>query len=137
MNQRSEMDDVPVISQLIRDLNQTWLQGRFDDLHRYYVEDVVMIPPGLQGEVVGRDAMVDSYRQFAQQATVHQFREDRIDVHTFESTAIVTLHFHVKYDCGGDVQEENGAEILVLLCRDNEWRIAWRTQIPAEPEKKK
>ena len=130
------MDDRTVISQLIRDLNQTWLQGRFDDLHRYYAEDVVMIPPGFQRQIVGRDAMVDSYRQFAQQATVHQFQEEDIDVRLFESTAVVTLRFHIKYDYGGNVQEETCAEILVLLSRDNEWRIAWRTQIPTEPPKK-
>ena len=129
------MDDRAVISQLIRDLNQTWLQGRFDDLHCYYAEDVVMIPPGSRRQIVGRDAMVDSYRQFTQQATVHQFHEEEIDVRLFESTAIVTLRFHIKYDYGGNTQDETGAEILILLHRDNEWRIVWRTQIPTESPK--
>ncbi len=71
------------IKKLIRGMNQAWMSGRFDDLQQYFAEDVVMVAPGGGMRMIGREAMIDSFRQYTEQATTHKFDETGLDVDVF------------------------------------------------------
>ncbi len=118
------------IEGLIRSMNDAWLSGRFDDLNQYFAEDVVMVAPGGGMRMMGREAMIDSFRQYTEQATTHNFDETGLDVDVFESTAVASLRFDVDYELDGTRYQESGIDLLVLEHGDTGWLIVWRTQIP-------
>jgi len=118
------------IEGLIRSMNDAWLSGRFDDLNQYFAEDVVMVAPGGGMRMMGREAMIDSFRQYTEQATTHNFDETGLDVDVFESTAVASLRFDVDYELEGTRYQESGIDFLVLEHGDSGWLIVWRTQIP-------
>ena len=118
------------IKGLIRGMNDAWRSGRFDDLHQYFAEDVVMVAPGGGMRMMGREAMIDSFRQYTEQATTHNFDETGLDVDVFEGTAVASLRFDVDYELDGTRYQESGIDLLVLEHGDTGWLIVWRTQIP-------
>jgi hypothetical protein len=84
MNVEDEIQDI------VREINEAWLERPPADLARFLHDEIVIAPPGLQGRVQGRRAAVDSYEQFAEAAAVHaaDFDEwDTIGVWAFRSSA--------------------------------------------------
>lgn len=120
------------IKQFIRDMNAAWLEGRIDDLDSYFAKNVVLVPPGSQDRIVGREAMVESFRQYAEQATTHDFEETALLVDVMGTIAVATLQFRIHYEFEGHEYKEVGQEILILTRTEQGWQILWRTQIPGE-----
>jgi len=125
--------DKEKVHRLIREMNQAWIEGRLSDLNPIFDERVVAVPPGGASRVEGREAMVDSFRQFLEIAKVHDYKVTDTGVEVFETTAVATFSFAISYELNGERYDETGWEILVLAKRDETWRIVWRTQIPGAP----
>src|SRR5262245_3447201 len=119
------------VETFVRQLNTTWLESRFDDLHQFFDDEVIMRPPGMKGIMVGREGMVESFRKFMQEAKVHGFTTDAITVDVVSDTAVTNLDFEIDYEYQGERYKERGSEILVWSRRSGSWRIVWRTQLPA------
>jgi ketosteroid isomerase-like protein len=121
------------VERLVRDLNAAWLEGRIEDLDLFFHEQVAMAPPGGASRVVGREKMVDSFREFLAVAKVHEFETLDLQVNLFGPTAIAGLRFRIRYEMQGQVYDEKGTDVLVLNRDDEAWRVVWRTQIPVPP----
>lgn len=117
------------VARFVRDLNEAWLAGRIEDLYPFFHERVIVVPPGSAEGLVGRNAMVASYRQFAEQATIRRFEELGLGVDVFDKTAIATVRFAIVYELGGQVFDEFGTDLLVMVHGDQGWQIVWRTQL--------
>ena len=117
------------VEQLIGEFNRAWTDGRLDDLSVFFDERVVAIAPN-GGRVEGREAMVESFRQFLSMARVDDFRVTGVEVDVFDSTAVARFGFVVRYEINGASYDETGSEVLVLAKSDETWRIVWRTQMP-------
>lgn len=124
-----EADVTRNVQRLVQNMNDAWLEQRFDDLASYFTESVVMVPPG-GSRLEGRDAMVDSFRQFLAVAQVHAFGAERLDVDRVGTAAIATLRFRIDYEIRGERSEERGTEVLGCVPDADQWRIAWRAQFP-------
>ena len=120
------------VERFVRDLNNAWIEGRCDDLVPLFHDQVVMVPPGTGQRIVGRDAMVDSYRQFLAAAKVHEFRTLDLRADVFGGTAVAALRFEIRYEMQGRVYQERGTDFMVLHRDDSAWQVVWRTQV-AEP----
>ena len=118
------------VEQLIRDLNRAWTEGRLDDLPGFFDERVVAIAPG-GNRIEGREAMVESFRQFLAMARVDDFQVTGISVDVFDHTAVARFDFAVRYELDGASYDETGSEVLALVESEERWRIVWRTQMPA------
>ena len=121
------------LAQFIRDLNNTWLEGRFDDLHAYFNANVVMLPPGEVQPVVGVDAMVESYREFGSLGIVHSFEILEVVVHEFGPLAVCQVSFVIDYEMQARRFRENGLEVYALDTSRETPQVVWRTQIPGRP----
>jgi hypothetical protein len=108
-------DDVASIAAAI---NDAWVNGRFDELREYFHTDVVLAQPGLARRIVGRDALIDSYRQFAAEAA-GSFRAGEIRVDAAGDSAVTTMPW--------TTDEERGWDLLVFGKRDGRWVVVWRT----------
>jgi hypothetical protein len=90
-----------------------------------------MAPPGERARVVaGREAMVQSFRDFLAAAKVLDFETLDLQVDLFGPTAVAGLVFRIRYEMEGQAYDEKGKDVLVLNRDGNVWRIVWRTQIP-------
>lgn len=118
------------VERLIRDLNSAWPEGRFEEVGRCFDDEAVMVPPG-GGELIrGREAIVGSFRSFLDAAKVHRFEVLDLTVTVFGATACAVVPFQIRYELQGQIYDEKGEDILVLMQNAGEWRIVWRTQVP-------
>lgn len=123
------------IKHLVREMNEAWLSGRIDALGQFFAPDVVVAPPRASHRVIGREAVVDSFRQFTEQAITHRFNEVALQVDVIAGTAVAVLRFVIRYEIEGATYEETGRDILVMAQVEGRWRIVWRTQITEETKK--
>ncbi|HEV8581747.1 MAG TPA: nuclear transport factor 2 family protein [Thermoanaerobaculia bacterium] len=122
------------VVRLIRDLNAAWPAGRFEDVGRCFDEEAVMVPPG-GGEIIrGREVIVGSFRDFLATAKVQHFEMLDPKVSVFGGTACAVVPFQIRYEFQGQVYDEKGEEILVLMENARRWRIVWRTLVALPPE---
>jgi hypothetical protein len=118
------------VAELVSGMNRSWLAGRIDELVPLFHPDVVMAPPGGGERMIGREVMIESFRQYVGSVKTHAFDELDLTVDAFGATAVVTLRFRVRYEVGGEVHDEEGTDLLVLARTGDRWRIVWRSQIP-------
>jgi hypothetical protein len=94
---------------------------------------VVLLPPDLGAPIIGRDAVVASYGDFLQAATLDIFEVTDIAIFEFDTddqtgTAMAHLKFEIVYELGGDRFVETGMEIYTVLKEGGNLAIAWRSQ---------
>ena len=126
------MEDIREIRGIVAAINQAWRAGRYDAIGDYVAEHVVMAPPGLEGRVMGRQAYVASFRQFAEVATTHEFSSDTPHVDVIGTTAVAVCPFTIAYELEGTKYREKGFDILVFSRVAGAWKIVWRT-LTSEP----
>jgi ketosteroid isomerase-like protein len=61
---------------IMRRINRAWQEGDVEDLARMVHPDIVMAFPGFNGGIEGREAFLAGFRDFCQNATIHEFRDD-------------------------------------------------------------
>lgn len=127
------MEAVRQIREIVTAINSAWVSGNFDDIGQYVAEHVVMAPPGLDGRVMGRDAYVASFRQFAEVASTRLFDPGVPRVDVIGATAVAACPFTIGYELEGVSYREKGFDILVFALINGAWKVVWRTLI-SEPD---
>jgi len=122
------------IRQLLRSINQAWTQGHTEDLALYFRDDVVIVNPGFQGRLEGKQACIDSYKEFVDQATIQDYQEAEIVVDVWEDTAVASYHFEIDYKMSGTEYHDTGHDLFVFVREGEQWRAVWRTLIPFESQ---
>lgn len=113
-------------------LSAAWRNARYDELASILDEDVVMALPGFAGRVEGRDALVQSYRDFMQRATITHYEEGPPQIDVWGDTAMVTCRWQMRWLDAGDQNEAAGHEAFLFRRLPGspdpgEWRAVWRT----------
>jgi ketosteroid isomerase-like protein len=112
-------------------LNECWQTGDLASIAAYYHPDVVLLPPDLGEPIIGREAVVASYGEFLQAATLDHFEITDLDIFSFEpdtATCVAHLTFEVVYALDGDTYVEKGLEVYTLGECNGEPKILWRHQ---------
>ncbi len=113
-------------------LNAAWQERRFAELGEYFHEDARLVAPGLASRIEGRDAIVRTYREFAESATIDSFRLDPPHLEQWGDTAVATSSFTMTYTFGGRSYTEEGHDVLVLARSGGTWVVVWRTVVVRE-----
>ena len=121
------------IREVVRGITAAWREGRIGDLHRFYRPDVVFVQPGFSARLEGRDACVDSYREFLSVAVVHDYAEEEPAIDVLGDAAVVNTRYEVDYELEAARHRETGHDVLVLVRDESGWRVAWRTLVPGPP----
>lgn len=119
--------DFDTIRQIIKNINQAWLNDRLEELDQYFHPDVVFVQPKFAGRLEGRAACVGSYREFCAQAKVREYRDGEPRIDLFGPCAIATYPFHMLYELAGESYREAGYDTLVFSKGEGGWRAVWRT----------
>ena len=117
------------VHEIVRNINDAWLHGRFDELRDYFHPDVVLAQPGVAKRMVGRNALIDSYRQFATSATIHSFTTGDVQVDGGGDSAVTTMPWEMDYTIEGQRYQERGWDLLVFGKREGRWVVVWRTVV--------
>ena len=117
------------LREIVTRINSAWLTRRFDELRDYFHPDVVLAQPGLARRTVGREALIDSYRQFVSEATIHSFTPGETHVDEAAESAVTTTPWEMDYTIEGQRYQERGWDLLVFGKREGRWVVVWRTVV--------
>jgi ketosteroid isomerase-like protein len=120
--------------ELLRRINQAWLEGRPADLTELFHRDIVMILPGFAGRVQGREQMVSGFVDFCANATVHAFEETQHQIDVIGRTAVASLAFAILYERDGQRFRSTGRDLWVFTFDGSEWLAVWRTMLDVTDE---
>ena len=119
------------VAATLKRLNDAWLQGRVDDLAPFLHPDVVMVVPGFAARVQGREAMIAGFRDFEDNARVHEFKERDTQIDVAGRTAVATVAYEMVYERGGEKYRATGRDVWVFEQQDQGWVAVWRTMLDA------
>jgi hypothetical protein len=115
----------------VKALDECWMQSRFEDLPAYLAQDVVLVSPDGKQRIEGISKAVDSYYEFVSTARVDEFSSFDYVITQRGGAVVVEYGWLMRWEMGDTINEDRGREVLVLAQRNEEWRVVWRTQIPA------
>jgi hypothetical protein len=121
------VSDREYILGVVREINACWREKRYDRIGDWVVDDAVIAPPGGGERFRGREAYVQSYRDYDSAATTLEFEAGEPAVDIVADTAVAVCPFRVVYEIDGATYRERGDEILVFERSEGQWKIAWRT----------
>ncbi|HTM12059.1 MAG TPA: nuclear transport factor 2 family protein [Bryobacteraceae bacterium] len=79
----------------MRQINQAWLKGRVEDLAPLVHSEIVMFFPDFAGKVQGREDFLAGFRDFCQNATIHEFHEHDQQIDVAGDTAVITFRYEI------------------------------------------
>jgi len=119
------------VDAFVRRLNQAWQAQDWDRLRDCYHERALLLPPDAGAPIVGRDAIIDTYREFAGSARLNKFAIPALDVFSFDDTHMVHMRFTIDYVYDGDHTIDSGLEVYTVVTSDAP-RVVWRQQFLLE-----
>ena len=120
------------IWQIVKEINDSWVLGRPENLDHYFHKEIVFVAPGFSQRIEGRTACVDSFRDFCKNARVCDFKSADPAIDIFAGTAIATYSFKVEYELNNETFQEGGRDVWVFIRAEDKWLAIWRTIIPSE-----
>ncbi len=115
---------------MLRKLSAAWQNRRYEELANLFDENIVMVLPAFSGRIEGREAVVDSYREFMETSAVSDYQEDLPTIDVWGDTAIASYHWEMTWIGGGKVESAAGYDAFVFSRSaddDGSWRAVWRT----------
>jgi|ERR671921_979944 hypothetical protein len=118
----------------MRRINQTWIEGRVDDLAALVHPDVVVAVPGFVAHVGGRARFLEGFREFCTTATIHHFREYDHQTDVIDDTAVVTFRYEMDYERADGRYRATGRDLWVFARQAREWVAVWRAMLEIDEQ---
>jgi hypothetical protein len=116
---------------LVQQINSAWRNGRPEELHQYFHEDMVIVGPDLRELGKGRGPCVKSYQDFIAATTVHDYKESEPVIDVCGRTAVATYNWEIAYELNGQVLRETGQDLFVFGLENDRWQAVWRALLPS------
>ena len=117
------------IKAAVKHLNEAWRAGRFEELEHYFHPDVVVAHPRFTKRMIGREALLASYKDFVSHATIDSFEPAEPQVDITGETAVSVCPWRIQYHFEGNRFDESGWDLMVWNLRAGRWIIVWRTVV--------
>jgi hypothetical protein len=125
------------LRRLLKRINDAWRQGRAGELGEYFHEDMVIVGPGLQPLGKGREVCVKSYQDFAQSATILDYKDSDPAIEVWGDTAVASFGWEITYEMKSQTSRDVGQDLFVFRRENHTWRAVWRAVLfspqPAQP----
>lgn len=116
----------------MRRINRVWLDGDVDALSPMLHPEIVMALPGFAGRIVGREEFLAGFRDFCQNAKIHQFHDYDHHVDVVDGTAVVTFRYEMVYERSAERYRSTGRDLWVFENQSGAWIAVWRTMLDLE-----
>jgi hypothetical protein len=134
-NMPRETKAMEEIKDLLQKINEAWSKGNPDDLAEFFHENLVILGPDLQRMGEGKEACIQSYKDFLTQAVIHMYKEHDFLIDVWGNTAVAIYTFDISYGMSGLVFNETGHDMFVFNRREGKWLAVWRMVFPTRSEK--
>lgn len=115
--------------EVMQKINQAWVHNRPGEMESHLHPDMVIITSDVEYRADGRDACIDSYKDFCKRATIREYKEEKPNVDIFDDQAVVIYQFDISYDLEGEVHRDRGSDIFVFRREKDQWLAIWRTLV--------
>ena len=119
-------------AETMKRINQAWLKGRIADLGKHLHEDIIMVMPGFSGGIQGKEKLLDGFRDFVENSTVHNFREKDQQVDVVGDTAVVTFRYEMEYTREDHRYSATGRDMWIFCKQNEDWIAVWRTMMDVQ-----
>ena len=134
MTQESKHEDAAAI---MRRINRVWLDGQVEDLTPMVHPEIVMALPGFTGRIQGREEFLAGFRDFCQNARIHEFRDHNQQVDVAGDTAVVTFRYDMIYERSGEQYHSTGRDLWVFQNQGSGWIAVWRTMLDEDQSQRR
>jgi hypothetical protein len=126
--------DVAEIEEILQSIDAAWLTGNPEELHGLFHQSINMVFPGFSGRVVGREALIEGFREFCSTAIVHDYRTSEREVDVVDDTAVASFRFEMVYEREGVKYKSIGRDFWVFAGGSERWKAVWRTMLDVNEE---
>jgi len=111
-------------------INGAWLSRNVNAirlaLSACFHREMVIKDAKLKTVARGREACVQSYLDFVEQARVSAFQQTEPDIYVFGDAAIASYNWEIAYSIGGENHRQGGGDVFVFLRAEERWLAVWR-----------
>ena len=115
-------------------INQTWLEGRPQDLEALIHPEITFVFPGFAGRAAGRDAFIAGFVDFCQSARIVSYHEHDHQVDLIADMAVASFGFEMIYEREGSGFRARGRDLWVFARQAGGWLACWRTMLDLHEE---
>lgn len=128
---RSEKDRV---SEVMKRITDAWLNKRPEEMSRLLHEGIVMVHPGFSERAVGLTTVVASFKDFCENAVVHQWNQADPQLDVIGTVAVVSFAFEMVFERASQRRRSTGRDFWVFEKRKGEWIAVFRTMLDLKDE---
>jgi ketosteroid isomerase-like protein len=122
--------DHTAIATLLHRMSEAWRAGRFDTLEEIFHADMVIAAPGtFDARITGREACIQTYRDFAERATITAYQEEPVWIGVWGPTANASFGWQIAWDDETGAHTASGRDVLCLNKGDDGWRVVGRLML--------
>jgi hypothetical protein len=115
------------ISDLLRQLTRAWRTGDFASLEPIFHNDMVIGAPGQTMTLIeGREACIETYRDFSERAIVETYTEDPAWIGVWTNTAVASYAWDMTWTDDEGFHASSGQDVLTLAKEEGAWRVVGR-----------
>src|SRR5205809_8068939 len=92
-------------------------------------QGAVMVFPGFAGRIQGRDAFIAGFRDFCENAIVHQFVQWGHQIDVAGETVVVNFGYEMFYERSAERYHATGRDLWVFAKHGTGWLAVWRTML--------
>lgn len=118
------------VAAAVRAINAAWTARSPEAMRDVLASDVVFVQPGFNARIEGREAAIESYRDFASTAVVHAYAESELTIDVSGHTATASYRWEIDYETGGTRFVDTGHDLFVFDRVGTRWLAVWRLLIP-------
>lgn len=96
--------------------------------------EIVMVFPGFAGRLEGQEQFLAGFKEFCDNAKVHEFSEHDQQIDIAGGTGVVTFRYTMVYERSGERYRSRGRDLWVFQNEGDEWLAVWRTMLDVEEE---
>jgi len=119
-----------IIRNLVVKINEAWKNGKLAELADYFHEDIVFCDSDFNVLAQGRTKCIESYRQFIDNAEVHEMSTKEPEVFVWHHTVYACYRFTISYTMNGKLYSEQGKEAFIFIYDNRTWVAVVRFMLP-------
>lgn len=122
------------VKTVVQTINRVWLNGQVEALEPMVDPDIVMVFPGFTGRIQGRDQFLAGFRDFCENAKVHEFHDHDYQSDLVGDTAVVTFRYDMLYERSARRYRASGRDLWVFRGQNDGWIAVWRTMLEIQEQ---
>lgn len=120
------MSEVANLRRALDTINSAWTTADVAALRSLFHADMVIVGSGYQQFASGRDACIESYREFSTNAKVLAYEASEPMIQVCADTAVCSYSWTMTWQRTGDPVSDVGTDQFVFTRLGNQWLAVYR-----------